>query len=121
MSGPATEPLSGLSVSLSVSFPALDHQVSTGATVQPGEGLFGQIFRYRGSLELSGGWLLTKVFLFLSLLPALGSPWSVPAPHRFCLECRLQGVSCLSPSLRSGGLCVATSSPERGVLMTTQG
>ena len=120
MSDPATEPLSGLSVSLLVSFPALDHQVSTGATVNQGKGHFGQIFRYRGSLELSGGWLPTKVF-FLSLLPAPGSPWSVPAPHRFCLECRLQGVSCPSSSLRSGGLRVATSSPERGVLMTTQG
>ena len=88
MSGPATEPLSGLSVSLSVSFPALDHQVSTGATVHQGKRLFCYIFRYRGSLELSGGWLPTKVFLFLSLLPAPGSPRSVPAPHRFCLEYR---------------------------------
>ena len=59
------------------------------------------------------------MFLFLSLLPAPGSPRSVPAPHRFCLECRLQGVSWPSPSLRSGGLCVASSS-EHGVLMTTQ-
>ena len=121
MSSPSTEPHSGVSVSLLVSFPALDPQVSTRATVNQGKRHFSQIFHYRGSLELSGGWLPTKVFFFLSLLPAPGSPRSVPTPHRFCLECRLQGVSCPSPSLRSGGLRVATSSPERGVLMTTQG
>ncbi|OWK13771.1 hypothetical protein Celaphus_00017256 [Cervus elaphus hippelaphus] len=49
-------------------------QVSTRATVNQGKRHFGQIFRYRESLELSRGWLPTKEFFFLSLLPASGSP-----------------------------------------------
>ena len=110
-------------MSLLVLLPALDHQVSTGSTVNQGERDFGQILHHSCSLDLSRGPAPDRSILIPVLSCQLRSERSIHAHSpQVLLGCRLQAAGSELPEpLSEEWEAVDVSSLEHGIITTTWG